>query len=278
MTGVKYKVNKTASSDPSGFQEKINYFIELPIPQQISDSNSVTWGEDTMNIMELAGMAAAGNIVGAKGIGGLAGGFDDLRKKILSDNVENTFPGLTPDVLNGLRAALSGAALNSLGTNVSVQSVLGRSTGQILNSNLELLFSGVNLRSFPFNITFSPRSKLESDRVKAIINALKRSMSAKTGATDYQSNGGVFLKPPDVFLLRYLSNGKDHPFLNSFKPCALTNMSTNYTGSGTYATYGDGTPVNIQVSLMFKEINPVYAEDYDQGNYFGNDPGTGVGF
>ena len=277
MGGMDAKVNKTASSDPSGFQEKINYFIELPIPQQISDSNSVTWGEDTMNIMELAGMAAAGNIVGAKGIGGLAGGFDDLRKKILSDNVENTFPGLTPDVLNGLRAALSGAALNSLGTNVSVQSVLGRSTGQILNSNLELLFSGVNLRSFPFNITFSPRSKLESDRVKAIINALKRSMSAKTGATDYQSNGGVFLKPPDVFLLRYLSNGKDHPFLNSFKPCALTNMSTNYTGSGTYATYGDGTPVNIQVSLMFKEINPVYAEDYDQGNYFGNDPGTGVG-
>jgi len=103
-------------------------------------------------------------------------------------------------------------------------------------------------------------------------------MSAKTGRKDYAVNGGVFLKAPDVFLLRYLSNGKDHPFLNSFKPCALTNMSVNYTGAGTYATYGDGTPVNIKVSLTFKEINPIYAEDYDEGNLFGNDAGKGVGF
>ena len=41
-------------------------------------------------------------------------------------------------------------------------------------------------------------------------------------------------------------------------------MSVNYTASGTYATYDDATPVHIQVQMTFKEMNPVYAEDYDQ--------------
>ena len=94
-------------------------------------------------------------------------------------------------------------------------------------------------------------------------------MAPKRGDNAFGMNGGIFLNPPDLFLIRYLSNGKDHPFLNAFKPCALTNMSVNYTGAGTYATYGDSTPVNIKVSLMFKETNPVYAEDY------ANAPGVG---
>ena len=56
-------------------------------------------------------------------------------------------------------AAISGAALRQLGSNVSSKSVISRSTGQILNNNLELLFQGVNLRSFPYSITFSPSSQ-----------------------------------------------------------------------------------------------------------------------
>ena len=48
---------------------------------------------------------------------------------------------------------------------------------------LELLFKGVNLRSFPYSITFSPRNpKEESDVVKRIIRAFKmQSMAAKAG-------------------------------------------------------------------------------------------------
>ena len=277
MGGMDARVNHNASSDPRGFQEKIKYFVELPIPQQINDSNAVSWGEDSMNIMEMAAFTAATSVASG-GVEGLGERFEEARTAMLDGDLKTTFPGLTDDVRKGLVASLSGQALSALGTNISAQSALGRSTGQILNSNLELLFQGVTLRTFPFNITFSPRSKPESDRVKKIIRKFKQSMSAKTGRKDYAVNGGVFLKAPDVFLLRYLSNGKDHPFLNSFKPCALTNMSVNYTGAGTYATYGDGTPVNIKVSLTFKEINPIYAEDYDEGNLFGNDAGKGVGF
>ena len=83
----------------------------------------------------------------------------------------------------------------------------------------------------------------------------------------------LFLSSPDLFLLRYLKNGKDHPFLNSFKPCALTQLNVNYTGAGTYSTYGDSTPTNIEMRMVFKEINPIYAEDYEADT-----AGPGVGF
>ena len=54
--------------------------------------------------------------------------------------------------------------------------------------------------------------------------------------------------------------------LNKFKICALTNVGINYTGSGQYASYNDsmGTPVHMQLSLNFTELEPIYREDYDQ--------------
>ena len=133
----------------------------------------------------------------------------------------------------------------------------------ILNSNLELLFSGVTLRTFPFSINFSPRSEAEANEVLSIIKALKSSMAAKKNAS--QGQGGIFLRAPDVFQLRYMHKGSDHPFLNRIKDCALTAMTVNYTNSGTYATYSDGQPVSIRMNLTFKELNPIYFEDYKDG-------------
>ena len=181
-------------------------------------------------------------------------------------------------VQNAVIAAASGMAVNALGSNLDINSVLSRSTGQVLNSNLELLFRGVNLRTFPFDVTFSPRDPKEAMVVKNIIRNFKQAMSARKGSgnsTTASSKGKYFLSAPSLFLLRYLKNGEDHPFLNAFKPCALTQLNVNYTGSGTYSTYGDSTPTNIQMRMVFKEINPIYAEDYEDDEQGLSGPGVG---
>ena len=248
---------------------KVKYYIELPVPQEVNDSNSVTWGEDRVNAIELATLSLAQRAMesGVEGMGQVAqAGIQAFQEGV-------NIPGLNSETQKSLRAAISGYALNALGSQVSSKSVIARSTGQILNNNLELLFSGVNLRSFPFTVTFSPRSPRESDVVKSIIRALKMSMAAKAGEFKDSSAQGIFLKSPDLFQLDYLKDGKNHPFLNRFKLCALTGMSVNYTNAGTYASYNDGTPVNIRMNLTFKEINPIYHEDYLESN-----SGTGVGY
>ena len=40
-------------------------------------------------------------------------------------------------------------------------------------------------------------------------------------------------------------------------------MGVDYTAAGTYATYEDTTPVQMSLTLSFKELNPIYAEDYE---------------
>ena len=69
-----------------------------------------------------------------------------------------------------------------------------------------------------------------------------------------------------------------HPFLNKMKTGVITDMSVNYTGSNTYATYDDGTPVHMKMQFTFKEINPIYADDYEVEGDNALAAGTGVGY
>ena len=262
-TGVRYKFNEANTRMRKTADKNTKYYIELPIPQEVNDANSVTWGEDSLNIFQLAGLAAAQRIMTRPGET-----FQDVAN-LIQKGID--LPNVDDNVKNAVLAGISGQAINALGGNVSPGSVIARSTGQILNSNLELLFKGVNLRSFPFSVTFSPRNFEEAIRVKTIIRYLKQTMAPKTGVEG--GGTGIFLKSPDVFSLRYLHKGADHPFLNSFKLCALTGLNVNYTNAGTYASYDQGTPVNIRMNMTFKELNPIYSEDYE-----GMGDSDGVGF
>jgi hypothetical protein len=78
-----------------------------------------------------------------------------------------------------------------------------------------------------------------------------------------------------------MSGTDEHPFLHKMKTGVITDMSVNYTGSNTYATYDDGTPVHMTMQFTFKEINPIYADDYEVETVNNNEPlaaGTGVGY
>ena len=267
--GIEFSVTDANSRMSKDANRLMKYLIELPIPQDLSDSNSVTWGEDRANALELAALAVAQEAMQGN-IGENAVNLAQTAVTALNTGID--IPGLKSDTQAAVRAALSGAAIGALGSNVSPQSVISRSTGQILNNNLELLFQGVNLRTFPYSITFSPRSPEEATVVKDIIRRLKTSMAPKAGEFDGTA-GGIFIQSPDVFQLKFLKDDVDHPFLHAFKLCALTGMSVNYTNAGTYTSYEDGTPVNIRMSLTFKELNPIYHEDYMQVA-----AGPGVGY
>ena len=233
--------------------------IILPVPQQVSDNISVAYAESSLNPLEAAGLNLAGEAL-------RLGSGDATIKGVNQENISRALfdesggiTGITPGTRNALRSVFAGKALNTLGANVSADSVLSRATGQILQSNLELLFSGVKLRTFPFIFDFTPRSQPEAEQVMNIIRVLKQSAAPRR-----QGDGGpLFIGSPKMFQLSYISGNHEHPFLNKFKLCALSDISINYTASGTYATYPDGTPVHIRMQLTFKEMNPIYAEDYE---------------
>ena len=232
--------------------------IFLPIPRQIQDANSVSYDSSKLDPLE-----AAGSAIIKQGIESPSVGLVQDALKAIGQGVD-----LIGENTDAIASAIAGRAIGALGGNVTANALIARGSGAILNPNLESLFQGVKLRQFPFTFEFFPRNPTEAEQVKMIIRVLKRSMSAKNNK---DKGGGVFIKQPDIFQLRYMKGASEHPFLNKFLPMHLTDMKINYAASGTYSTFYDGTPSHMSVSCSFQEVNPVYQEDFDEA-------GQGVGY
>jgi hypothetical protein len=215
--------------------------VVLPIPNGISDSNTVKWGSEDMNAFDafLANTALTsikeGFGAGAKVVQNAAGGVSEA-------------PG---EVGGGLAAAFAGLAIGQGGAQI-----LQRTEGAILNPNMELLFGGPSLRPFTFTFKLASRRKEESEMIRKIIRFFKQGSAAQ------KSESNLFLKSPHTFQIEYLHKGKPHTYLNKFKECALQSFGVSYTPEGQYATFNDGAMVSYQISMQFQELDPIFNEDY----------------
>jgi len=241
--------------------------IFLPMPSNIQDGNSVSYGENEMSTFTAKGLGVAQEAMGTT-IQEVMNA-DSEKLKTATNNALGLITG--PGFQNIVMKSLAAEAVSIFGGNVSINSLLARESGQIINPNLELLFSGVTLRTFRFSFKMTPRSTTERDQIKNIIRALKKNM-APTQTTD-------FLTTPNLFQIKYMKGPNLHPFLYTFKTCFLKDMSVNYTGENVYATYHDGTPVSMTMDLTFQEREPIYAKEYDKFSNDETDPNfRGVGF
>ena len=247
--------------------------ILLPIPANLQDTNNVQYDSSTLNGLAAAGVQAAEGVMKIDLSKGLGSAVDEIGN-VLSKAKKETISGVgnVTAATDTITKFLASKAVNIFGANVTTNQLLARGNGEILNPNMELLFGGPTLRNFRFSFKMTPRNQKEAEQVKLIIRAFKRNMAPQAqGGT--LGSGNWFLKTPNVFKLRYRTGRKNHPFLNRFKQCFLSDVQTTYTGEGTYATYDDGTPVSMVLDLSFKEIQPIYDIDYDER------PGTeGVGY
>ena len=253
---IDFNLSTVSEKAEQSFNKKhVKHTIYLPIPEQISDTTQISWGEGRLNPAEAFGISFANQFQDNPG--------KALEAALKALTTAGTTIGDSPQLQKAIQNALSATAIGALGGNVSANQLISRATGQVFNPNLELLFDGVGLRNFQFNFDFFPRDKKEAEEVILIIRTLKKRMSANRNASGNSKVKGVFISAPHIFQLTYMKGGKKHPVLNTFKPMALVDLQMNYTGSNTYSTFWDGTPTHMQMSLAFKELNPIYSEDYD---------------
>lgn len=257
-------------------EKNIQGVIYLPIPNGLVDRNSVKWDEGSLNPVAAAAFGATKDAVQGLNLNNITsngmGAFKDVAEG-LGDRLQAAGVAIQdPAVTDALRDYFIGNAVNTFNANVDGRELISRTTGQVLNPNLELLFQGVNLRNFNFNFPITVRSEKEGQQVKKIINTFKKRMAAKTNTGGNEASRGIFIKSPDVFEMEFRRGSDKHPFLFSMKPCALRNISVDYASGAPYMTYWDGTPVSMSMKLEFTEINPVYAEDY---NELSDDDGVG---
>lgn len=251
VAGGTAALSSGAIARPSERMAKANVLqtVILPIPVNVSSDNTVGWGDDKFDFVKaLVGGGVAGLIEGGRA---------------LDQSLSNI--GAT---VSSNKEALKKLLTTSVAGQIAGSNLFTRATGSITNSNLELLFTGPELRSFNFTYRMTPRDAGEADQIKQIIRQFKKGMAPII------AEGQLFVQTPNVFRIKFKFNGnEDHPFLDRVKPCALTNFKANYTPDNSYTTYANGSPIAYEIAMTFKELDPVYSQDYDSG-----EGATGMGF
>ena len=214
--------------------------VILPIPGGIQDGQNVGYGDSRMTPLDMAKANIAMSAV-SEGLGaGVAAAGD----------AANTLAAGMGDNKKALAAVIAGMAAGA-------GDLLTRTTGAIANPNMELLFNGPSLRTFSFQFLLAPRDQKEAKELIKIIRFFKQGMSP------IRTKSRLFLKSPHTFQLSYRnSKGQDHKYLNKFKECALSSLGVNYTPNGNYSTYQDGVMTAYQMTMTYRELNPIYNDDY----------------
>ena len=212
--------------------------VTLPVPTSVQDGNQTSWGSGSMTAVQMA----AANVVKA-GLGENGG--------------EAAAAELTSAMNDAQKDQMTGEALKNFFTEqlTGTTDLLSRTTGAVLNPNMELLFKGPALRSFTFSWKMSPRDQKESIEIAKIIRMFKQSMAPQ------KSDSGLFLKAPSIYKLTFNKGTGRHKFLPRMKECALNNCAVNYTPDGSYMTYDNAAMVALEMSLSFQEMEPIYNND-----------------
>ena len=259
--------------------------VNLPMPNNITDSNNVSWGDDNMNnlsaaltsyVAKNAMLTGAGalSLNALAGVAGVSGGAAQTASLVAVLTNMGALNNQSTEMKTLLGGSINSRILAMLGVSVSPESILARGYGIVPNSNLELLFNSPTLREFTFQYRMSPRSDSEAKIVNNIIRFFKQGMAAKKissisggGSAGAQS---YFLGTPNVFQLQYKTTG-GNPIkgVNRIKTCALVGFSMNYTADGTWAAYDDGQPVSVIMNMSFKELEPIYDTDYQSSIFDG---------
>lgn len=236
-------VERFSEEDASGKTKDIKNrlgTVTMGIQPRISDRNSVSWNDTDANTLGLLAGGTSLQLIQQ----GFAGITDILNK------IGNTIEAEKGNIGTALKLKLAGDA-------ASISGLTSRIGGAIFNPNLELLFDSPQLRPFDFTFQLTPRDDNEAKQVKQIIRFFKQGMAVQKTAAN------LFLKAPNVFDIIYMfGQKKDHPGLNKIKTCALQSFNVDYTPTGSYMTFPDGTMTAYSITLSFKELEPVYSDQY----------------
>ena len=140
------------------------------------------------------------------------------------------------------------SGINSIMQNSAAKLILNKA-GYVFNPQQQLLFEGIDFRTYQMSFTFSPVSREESSMVKKIIQTFRQ----YAAPTIIKQAAGMFFIPPAIFEIEFRLNGQPNKNVNKVEESVITNIDVNYTPNG-WASHEDGAPVQTTVTLSFQEI------------------------
>jgi hypothetical protein len=240
------------------------------------------------------------SLTSALGVGGrIAATVSDIfesRDSGFIDNVKNLASSTGSEVLGSLIDKKTQG-----GGDAKTADILLRANGYAVNPQLQLLYKGINLRTFQLEFLFTPKSQGEAKAVKTIIDKFtKASLPTIQGAIKGSTSGQYFTMP-SIFNIKFqfhggnnntavgaamnavLGNlgavgsaitqslngnstkGNENTYLYKVGDCVLENINVDYAPNG-WAAYTDGSPVQTRMTLSFREMDIMHRERFSKGD------------
>lgn len=121
--------------------------------------------------------------------------------------------------------------------------------GLAINPQQQLLFNGIDFRSYQMAFTFTPYSAQEAEAVKKIVETFKYHAAPQI----MKQGSGMFFVPPSTFDLDFLFNGTVNKNVNRVAESVIESIDVNYAPNG-WAAHDNGAPVQTTLTINFKEI------------------------
>ena len=151
--------------------------------------------------------------------------------------------------IRGLARTTLGSLAQLGGTGGSLQSLTGTAVNQ---SQAEVLFTGLDYRTFSFDFSFMPSNAKEAQTVDDIINMFTYYM-----LPDRKENNAMTYAIPAEFNLKYMYRGKENNYIHKALTLVLENIDIKYGGEK-FATFRGNQhgaqPIKTDVTLTFREI------------------------
>jgi len=231
-------VTAAAGGKMSRQQKRLKAAIALNIPNQLNIRYSVQYQEADTGAFQAAAMIGEGGMNALQNIG---------------SNAQSAGPTVT-GTAGSVATAL---ALNAPG---GVGDGLSAAAGLTANPKKEQLFKGVDFRTFVFDYQFAPRDSTEARNVLNIIKMFKLHMHP-----EFKDQASFIFIYPSEFDIHYFYQGSHNKAIHKHTSCVLTDMNINYTPNGTFNTFADGTPTQINVQMTFKELAILTKDQIQQG-------------
>ena len=132
--------------------------------------------------------------------------------------------------------------------------------GLALNPQEQVLFNGIDFRTYQMAFTFTPYSREEAREVKNIIKLFRQYAAPRV----QKGTGGMFFIPPGTFNLKFLFNGQVNRNITQVGESVITSIDVNYAPNG-WAAHSDGAPVQTTLTMQFKEIQLVDRTQIEKG-------------
>jgi hypothetical protein len=216
--------------------------VQLPLPTNLNSTISMDWQQERANILRetlMHNRELMGQLLATTSHKDALQSLDVRAAKAISDSTE--------DIQNLLaRTFAKGRGGQSF----------------VKNPRNEMMFTGVQFKSYSFSFNLVPFTKKDSDSIQKAIREIQKASVPSIGFER------MFMIYPETWFITFMDGEKGgNEYLMKINECCCTGVHVNYSPNGeTHNMHEGNAPLSVELTLDFTEVYVPCKENIEEFN------------